>query len=112
MTEAVKFLQAMLAKSIFFMPSIYICATSVLHLLASHCLQCLDEPPFVSRNRLELAVPTAIGFRSSTESIKALEGFVLPIHPGKREGRKKTSERGIDHAWRIRRADKLNKIKM
>ena len=96
----------MLAKSIFFMPSIYICATSVLHLLASHCLQCLDEPPFVSRNRLELAVPTAIGLRSN------LEGFVLPIHPGKREGRKKTSERRIDHAWRIRRADKLNKIKM
>ncbi len=96
----------MLAKSIFFMPSIYIFATSVLHLLASHCLQCLDEPPFVSRNRLELAVPTAIGLRSN------LEGFVLPIHPGKREGRKKTSERRIDHAWRIRRADKLNKIKM
>ena len=96
----------MLAKSIFFMPSIYIFATSVLHLLASHCLQCLDEPPFVSRNRLELAVPTAIGLRSN------LEGFVQPIHPGKREGRKKTSERRIDHAWRIRRADKLNKIKM
>ena len=87
----------MLAKSIFFMPSICIFAT---HLLASHCLQCLDQPPFVSRNRLELAVPTAIGLRSSTESIKALEGFVLPIHPGKREGRKKTSERRIDHAWR------------
>ena len=84
----------MLAKSIFFMPSIYIFATSVLHLLASHCLQCLDEPPFVSRNRLELAVPTAIGLRSN------LEGFVLPIHPGKREGRKITSERRIDHAWR------------
>ena len=84
----------MLAKSIFFMPSIYIFATSVLHLLASHCLQCLDEPPFVSRNRLELAVPTAIGLRSN------VEGFVLPIHPGKREGRKITSERRIDHAWR------------
>ena len=44
------------------------------HHVASQCLQCIFAFNAFSA--------------SNTESIKALKGFVLPIHPGKREERK------------------------